>query len=90
MFAKHAEQEEKDVDTGADRKSQDEGPYSLINYKLEATSNKKNTDAIPFSRQVLLHARYLGEADTVHSHLSRPDLGLLVKPRRGTWCAHSD
>lgn len=41
MFAKQAEQEEKDVDTGADRKSQDEGPYSLINYKLEATSNKK-------------------------------------------------
>lgn len=41
MSAKQAEQEEKDVDTGADRKSQDERPYSLINYKLEAINNKK-------------------------------------------------
>lgn len=42
MFTKQAEQEEKDVDTGADRKSQDEGPYSLISYKLEGASKKRH------------------------------------------------
>lgn len=50
----------------------------------------KETDAIPFSRQVLLHAHCLAEASIVHPHLSRLDLGLPVKPRRGIWCAHSD
>lgn len=50
----------------------------------------KGTDAIPFSRQVLLRAHCLAEASIVHPHLSRLDLGLPVKPRRGTWCAHSD